>query len=469
MQDGHEATSAAPRLNGFDATMLVMGGIVGVGIFFTPHKVAQLVPHGGLQLLLWALGAGVALCGAATFAELGGTFPRAGGWFEFLREIFGPFAAFLFAWVILGVVSTGAIAIIAGFGAQTLGPLLPGTLFAETGAQLWLAAGIVLAITGLALLGVRISASFQNLCMLTKLIAIAGLVVGGLVFVAAPQVSDGAGASVLPADAPPLWRGMIGACLPVLFSYGGWQMLCYVAPDVRDAQRVLPRAIVIGVAGVGLVYLAANAAFLRALGSDGLASSSSFAADVAVKSFGDRAGNALAAAMGVSALGIATVNVLATPSIYVAMAKNGLSFRGFARLHPRTGAPALALSAQLGVVLVYLGVGHPAVGLLNLDTLTGSVVFAEWFFHALTAWGLIRLRRVRPELPRPFVSFAFPLLPALYLAVALAVLVGNLAISSQGAEGAKTVGLGLGVMIVGALIYRPWRGLMQRREAAEQR
>ena len=461
MSQPEPSTAPSPRLSGFDATMLVMGGIVGVGIFFTPHKVAALVPHGGWQLFLWALGAGVALCGAATFAELGGTFPRAGGWFEFLREIFGPFAAFLFAWVILGVVSTGAIAVIAGIGARFLGPVLPGGMFAGLEAQLGMAAFTIVAITGLALAGVRVSVSFQNLCMLTKLVAIAGLVVAGLVYVADPQVSASTTRAASEA-APPLWRGLVAASLPVLFSYGGWQMLCYVAPEVREPERVLPRAIVLGVAGVGLVYLAANAAFLRALGSEGLATTNAFAAEVAQRGFGERAGTALTAAMGVSALGIATVNILATPSIYVAMAKHGLFFRGFARLHSRTGAPTLALCAQLALALTYLGVGHPAVGLLDLDTLTGSVVFAEWFFHALTAYGLIRLRRTRPELPRPYTSFAFPLLPGLYLLVALSVIVGNLYVSSRGAEGARTVGLGLGVMLLGALVYAPWRALVAR-------
>ena len=457
MGDQDHGTGGAGRrkLSLADATLLVMGGIVGVGIFFTPRDVAALVPVPWLFLTMWILGAGIALCGAATFAELGGTFPRSGGWFEFLREIYGPFVAFLFAWMILGVVSTGAIAVIASFGAGTLVGLLPG--LAGPWSEPALGAAIILVLTGITLGGIKLGATFQNLCMLTKLVAIAALVVAGLVF-----FSPG-----VPAAEPPppvavpesLWAGAIAATLPVLFSFGGWQQVCYVAGEVEEPSRNVPRAILLGVVGVAVTYLLVNAAYLRVLGTDGLAADPGFAAEVARLSLGERGERALRAAMAVSAIGVCAVNIIVTPGIYVGMARSGLFFKSFGRLHARTGAPVLALCTQAALALAYLGWSHAGSETMDTDTLTGSVVFAEWIFHGLVALGLMLLRARRPELPRPYRSLAYPLAPALYLVTATLVVFGNLWASPF----ART-GIGLGVLLAGALVYRPWRAYLGARE-----
>lgn len=447
-------SEAQKELGLFDATMLVMGGIIGVGIFFTPARVAELVPWEPTFFGLWILGALVALAGAATFAELGGTFPRYGGWFEFLREIYGPFVAFLFAWVILGVVATGAIAVVASFGAE----MLLG-LFGDVNpyAHVALAALILLGLTALTLLGVKVGATFQNACMLAKLTALAALAAGAFFFFTpgeAPAPSAPAGKAALGAS------GLFGASLSVLFAFGGWQHVCYVADAVRDPQRVIPKAILFGVLGVGVVYLVMNAAYVRVLGLEEMAGNFGFAALVAERTFGPAGARALRAAMAVSAIGLCTVNVIVTPTIFVGMAKSGLFFRSFGRLHPRTGAPVAALFTQLVLALAYLSWAHSETLFaaspegMTVDRLTGSVVFAEWFFHGLVAYGLIRLRARRPELPRPYRSLAFPLAPALYLAAAAAVLAGNLA-TARGLETA----VGASVLVAGALVYAPWRRL----------
>jgi basic amino acid/polyamine antiporter, APA family len=449
---------ARKELGLFDATMLVMGGIIGVGIFFTPARVAELVPSTPAFFGMWVLGALVAMAGAATFAELGGTFPRYGGWFEFLREIYGPFVAFLFAWVILGVVATGAMAVVCSFGAETLLGL-----FGEVDprAHLALAAGILLGLTALTLFGIKVGATFQNVCMVAKLTALGALAAGGFFFF---TPSAGADVVSLPAGASALtWSGAFAASLSVLFSFGGWQHVCYVADAVRDPQRVIPKAILFGVLGVGVVYLVLNAAYVRVLGLDGVAHTPEFAAVVAERTFGGGAARALRAAMAVSAIGLCAVNVIVTPAIFVGMARGGLFFRSFGRLHARTGAPVAALCAQLVLALLYLCWMHSetlfgaALEGMDVDTLTGSVVFAEWFFHGLIAWGLIRLRKRRPELPRPYRSFAFPLAPAVYLVAAACVLAGNLALT----RGLETA-VGASVLAAGALIYAPWRRFFRR-------
>jgi APA family basic amino acid/polyamine antiporter len=452
MSAGSAATApTGPRLSGVDATLLVMGGIVGVGIFFTPQRVAALVPHPGWFLALWALGGLVALAGAFTFAELGASYPRTGGWYVFLREAFGPFVAFLFAWIVLGVVSTGAAAVIADFGARMLARALPALGALGARGELATAAAILVLVTAAALRGAKAGATLQNACMLTKLAALAALIALG--FLGAPAEA------APPPDAPPLWRGLALAVLPVLFTCGGWQMLCYIAPEVRDAQRAIPRAILAGVAGVVAIYLAANAAFLRALSPGGLAAEPDFAARIAERA-GAAGATALQLDLAVSAIGICTVILLATPGVYVAMAREGLFFRRFGALHPRTGAPSAALAVQLAIALLYLAWSRSAVWLpgeprFGADELVDSVVFAEWIFHALAALALLRLRSARPELPRPFRSPLYPLAPLLYLAVAAAVVAGTLAQAD-----ASRVSAGLAVLAAGALAYGPWRRLV---------
>lgn len=467
--DAPQAESGRGKLGTLDATLLVMGGIIGVGIFFTPAEVAQHVPHTGGFLAMWVLGALVALCGAATFAELGGTFPRSGGWFEFLREIYGPFVAFLFAWVILGVVATGAIAVIASFAGWMIAGLVPAWAGVPW-APFALAVTIVLGMTALVGCGIKVGATVQNLCMILKLVAIAALVVGGIAFftpgpeIAGAANSTATGAGAVPPGAPApggiTLAGILAAFLPVFFAFGGWQHLCYVAGEVVDPRRTLPRAILFGVAGVGLTYLLVNVAYERVLGIEDLATTEGFAAEVARRTFGDAGERALRAAMAVSAIGVCAVNVIVTPQILVALSRSGLFFRPFGRLHPRTGAPVRALLVQLVVILGYLVWSHadlfvdydPDAHVMNPDALASSVVFAEWIFHALTAWGLIRLRRLRPDLPRPYRSFLWPLAPALYLVTAGAVLIGNVATGPW-----ILSGLGLTVCAAGAVVYLPWR------------
>ena len=450
-------TAGGPKkLSLFDASMLVMGGIIGVGIFFNPSDIAALVPHTGAYMAMWIFGGCLALCGAMTFAELGATFPKTGGWYVYLREAFGRFPAFLFAWIVLFVVSTGASATVTMFAVSKLGDVVPA--LDEPGAAGTVALGAVLvaAITGLALRGAKAGALFQNACMLLKLAAIAVLALGGLLFFESTGAAPPVETAAVTAQGS-LVEGMINAALPVLFSFGGWQMLTYLAPEVRDPERTLPLAITIGIVGVVATYLLLNASYLRVLGIDGLAADPGFAGTTARHVLGERGGLLLDAAMGISAVGVVTVILLATPAVYVAMAKDGLFFESFGRQHPTTGAPVVPLLVQAGLVVAYLVVGV----LTDLGTLVGAVVFAEWIFHALVAAALLSLRARRPDLPRPFRSWAYPLLPVGYLLAASAVLIGNLL-----RPDARTLGISLGVLAVGAATYLPWQKLVRARRSA---
>jgi APA family basic amino acid/polyamine antiporter len=446
--------TARRKLTLLDATLLVMGGIVGVGIFFNPHKIAERVPSAGTYLWLWVFGGAVAIAAGLTFAELGASFPRAGGWFVYLRAAFGRPLAFVFAWVVLCVQSTGAIASIAKFCAGRVHLLAPGSVGPPgSPSETAVAALLVAAVTAVALTGVKRAARVQNACMLTKLFVIAALIAGGLAC---------AGGEAVPAAAPPAAPGagnLLLALLPLFYTLGGWQLVGYVATEVEDPVRNVPRAVLLGVAGVVALYLAVNASILALLGIEGLARDPDFAGTLSERAFGESGRRLLAAGMCVSAFGICAVNIIATPWLYVAMAREGLFFQAVGSLDRRTGVPARALLLQAAITCVYL--------FFTLDFLVDSVVFVEWIFHLLAALGLLLLRARRPELARPYRSPLYPLAPLVYVASACLVVGGTL--FQPTARSAEVFGfalelrvLGLSIVALGALAYRPWRALVER-------
>ncbi len=440
---------APKKLTTLDATLMTMGGIIGIGIFFNPQQGAAAVPDVVGFLSLWIFGGVIALCAAFTFAELGAAIPRTGGWFEFLREAFGRFPAFLFAWVVLGIVSTGATAAVAGFCAGQLASIAPAA-FGEQGvvsAQV-LASLLILVVTAIAWTGVKRAALVQNLCMVVKLTALAALVVCGFVFLGSEE--SAATPSALPAASTrPSLSGWFGALLPTFFAYGGWQMVAYIAPEVRDPTRTLPRALILGVLGVVVVYTTANLSFVLVLGVDGLGQDAGFAATIARSAFGENGARALAAGMAVSALGWVIVNILAAPWLYVAMARERLFFQSVGKLHEGSGVPRTALAIQATVSIVYLNA--------DLDFLVSATVFVEWFFHGLVALALMRLRRSRTDLVWPYRSPLYPLAPIVYL-IAAVVITGNTLWNGDW----KVRGWGMAIVAAGSLAYVVWSSSVAR-------
>lgn len=444
-----DAPTPRRPLSLFDATMLVMGGIIGIGIFFNPASIAREVPDETAYLVMWGLGTVAALAGAMTFAELSASFPRTGGWYVWIREAFGGFPAFLFAWVVLLVVSTGACALVADFFGSQVASLTG----IESSTTFGGAAVVLVTMIGLA--GLKSGALFQNLCMLMKLGAVGTFIVCGLALFGDPPAAD----VVAEADrtSPTLPAGMLAASLAVLFSFGGWQLLSYIAPAVENPQRNLPRAIVFGVAGVAAIYFLLNLAYLRVLGIGGLAATEGapMAVRMAEATLGEGVGTTfVTSAMAVSSLGFLVATLITTPGIYVAMAREGLFLRSFGALNARTGAPTYALLTQMVLVLGYLVwsvLDRPAEGESRfIDDLTGAVVFAEWIFHCLAGLALIALVR-RGGAERPFKSPLFPLAPAAYAGIAAAVVIGNLVATDR-----SVTGLGVVVLLVGAVVYVPW-------------
>ena len=376
-----------PRVLGlWDATCVAIGAIIGVGIFFTPRDVASLTGSASGALLAWGLGGLIALLGAFTFAELGRLRPLAGGQYHVLRDAYGPAPAFLFVFCNLTAVQAGAVAIIAIICAQNLGVALHGS--DPAGAwTLSVATLMTWMLVGANVIGVRTGARVQDATVVAKLVMLGALVaVAILVDPGTPPARPVAS----PASAAPLgFVALFAGVTLTLFAYGGGQQALWMAGEVIDAPRTVPRAILLGVGIVIATYLAANWAYLDLLGFEGVRQAKALAADafsVASPGLGRRLA---AGAVALSAFGVLNAQFLTGPRLTWAMAHDGQFFAPFTRLHARFGTPVPAI-LLLGALASALTLG---LGLERTDVLTTGVVVVDAAFFALTGFALPLLRR----------------------------------------------------------------------------
>jgi len=428
----------ARRLGLGSATLLVVGGIIGSGVFLNPAVIAQRVGTAPLTLVAWGLGAVIAILGAFIFAELGARLPAVGGGYAYLREAFGPLPAFLYGWALLLAIASGAIAAVAVTCASYLARLIgfPDAVVRP------LALGLIAVVSVVNAMGVAPGVRLQNLFTIGKLAAIALLVVVGLGGATGDTPSVAFAASSAPEGLVATLRALATALVPVLFAYGGWQQTNFVAEEMVDPRRDLPRALVLGVCIVAAAYLSANLAYLRALGVDGLAASGAPAAEAMGRIVGDVGRALIGVGIAVSTFGFLNVVVLVTPRVYQAMASDGVFFRALASLHPRTRTPvaAIALQAAWAGTLVLSG---------GYGDLLDWVTFADWIFFGATAATLFVFRRREPaaSAPAPF----HPWSTAGFILAALAVVVGAV-LSNPGNAWRGTLMLAAGVPV-----YAWWR------------
>jgi APA family basic amino acid/polyamine antiporter len=415
--------------------MMVVGGIIGSGIFLNPAIVAQRVGTVALTLAVWVLGGIVALIGALVFAELGARRPLAGGGYVYLREAFGRLPAFLYAWTLLLVIATGAIAAVAVTGASYTATLLGW----PSGTQVPLAVAAILVLSLVNYVGVRPGAVTQNVLTLLKLGALAFLIVAGLASTGPPVNAEAAE----PARNVALAVG--AALVPVLFAFGGWQQTNFIAEELIEPARNLPRALLAGVAVVVVVYLLANLAYVRTLGIAGLAESTAPAADAMSEVLGTSGRGIIAAGIAVSTFGFLNLVILVSPRVYRAMARDGLFFPALARLHPRYRTPAGAIMFQgaWAVLLTLTG---------KYGDLLDYVVFGDWIFFGSTAATLFVFRtRERRGLEPRAVRFRMPLYPAgplVFILAALYVVAGSVASNPGNAiRGSILIALGIPVYL----------------------
>jgi APA family basic amino acid/polyamine antiporter len=435
-----------------DGILLTVGSVVGSGIFLTPGSVARAVPHEGLVLTAWALGGLITLAGALTMAELGVSFPRAGGMYHYLKEAYGPLPAFLFGWTAFLVIMSGGIAAIAaGFG-ESAGRFVPwfsasNVLWAvPAGGATWTVDGrqaaaclAILLLTIVNHFGLAAGAGVQGVLTALKVAAIAALLAFGLL-AGAPAAPD------LFAPAPrQAWFGLMGAgMIAVLWAYDGWNAVTYSAGELREPSRTLPRSIVAGSAFVVVLYVLLNLAYLRALPLAAMAGSEHAAEDAARALSSPAAATLVAAAILVSIFGCLAATILYSSRIYLPMARDGVFFRAAGHVHEKHRVPdrSLWLQSLWAVVLALSG---------TYEQLFTYVTFAVVLFNGAAAAAVFVLRRTRPDLPRPYRVPGYPVVPALFVAACAVLLVAAVA------ERPRESLAGIGIVLLGVPAYAWWR------------
>lgn len=442
------------RLGLWSAVAVLVGSTIGSGIFRTPATVAARVDDVPLFLAAWIAGGLVALCGALTYAELAAIFPRSGGIYVFIREGFGPMPAFLFGWAELLVIrpgAFGAISITAAAYTLRLVSIDPAASVAglPIHAEQLLAAVYVVIVAAVNYRGIHRGALLQNISTAFKVAALLALVVLGFAL---------GGGVAHPAQAPAVSETTVGlsavllAMVSILWAYDGWGDLAFVGGEVRDPQRNLPMALLIGTVTVVVLYLGANLVYLHLIPIDQMKNAELVAADSAQLLFGAAGVAAVSAAVAVSTFGTLNGSMMTSPRIFYALAEDRLFPSAIARVDPVTGAPtgAIILTTVLGVVFVLVR---------SFTELADQFVIGIWPFYALAVAAVYVLRRRRPDLPRPYRTWGYPVVPAVFLVASL-FLLGNYLISKP-----QAFLTDVAVILSGVPVLWWWRRKRDAREA----
>ena len=420
-----------------DTLALVVGTIIGSGVFLVPADIARSVHSSAAMLAVWIVGGIFTLLGAMSLAELGAAIPHAGGVYTFIGRAFGPLAGFLCGWMLFTVGTSGSIATLAAAIPIYVGGFEP--LSPAAGKGLGLAA--IAVFTAVNIVGVRSGARLQNALTVLKVGGLLAMVTAVFLLPSPPRPAGGA----VPGPAGAAAFGT--ALVAVLWAYEGWHDVSFAAGEMRDPQRDFPRGAIGGVAIVVALYLAANFAYLHVLTPAEIAASERVALTAIRRVAGETGARLLTAAILCSILGAMNALVLAGPRAYYQMARDGLLFERFGRVHPRWRTPAEAILLQgiwSGLLVLFIG------GFSQLFT---YVIFGAWIFYGLAVAGVIALRRKEPDLPRPFRVPGYPAVPALF-AIAAALLVASTLVATP-----RESLIGLAFIALGIPLY-----LLRRRK-----
>ena len=414
---------------------MLIGSTIGSGIFRVPTEVAAATGTVGGVALLWTAGAVIALCGALTLAELAVMMPRSGGIYVFIREAWGPLPAFLFGWTRLLVIQPSVLGAISLIFASYVGAFVP---IGDTAERI-IAGTVVVLLAAANYRSTRWGAAVQNVSTVAKVITLAGL---ALIAFAFGDPSAGAFAA---AD----WgigtaAGIGGALVVVMWTYDGWADLTYIAGEVRDPQRVFPRALIGGTVAVVIIYLLVNAAYLYVMPVSDVAASELVAADTATRLFGTVGASIAAALVLLSTFGALNGTMMTGPRIFFALADDGLFFRSVARVHPRFETPyvAIGVAALLGVLFV---------SLRSFEQLANAFVLGLWPFYVLAVWSVFRLRRSMPDAVRAYRVPGYPVVPIVFL-LASAFMLGDALVRQP-----LSTLLGFAAIAAGIPVYVLWR------------
>jgi APA family basic amino acid/polyamine antiporter len=432
-------------LNFRDVVLLIIGTVIGSGIFLVPGPVLRNVHNRvGLALLVWLVGGVLSLMGALTYGELGAMKPQAGGLYVYIRDCFGRPVAFLYGWALFFMISSGSVATLAVAFSTYLRQIVP---LNNVAAKIVAAAMIVL-VAVINVIGTRKSANVQNVATALKVAAILAMTV--VLFAFSHQASAAAGVVVQGSLASGFGLSMIS----VLWAYEGWQYCTFSAGEITEPQKTFPRAFLVGTLVLIIIYLLANLAYVFALGANGAAASDSVAADAVRAVLGAGFAKLISLAILVSMFSAANGLILTSPRVYYAMANDGVFFRKLAEVHPRYKTPAFAVIAGCAwsVVLAVSG---------TFEQLLTYVVFTGWIFYALGAAAVFVYRRREPNTPRPYRVPGYPVTPLLFVVAA-----GALVINTIVAQPGRAL-VGLGLVLAGAPVYLIWSTRSARAAAAD--
>jgi amino acid transporter len=421
----------------WSSVALVVGITIGSGIFRSPAGIAQKVPNAAAMLLLWVLGGAITLCGALSLGELAAALPETGGLYAYLREGWGRMAGFLFGWselVLIRANALGGIAVV--FGEYLLRSLGVDPIEHVVASRCLSAAAIAFA-AAVNIRGTSLGAFIVGIATWAKFAAL--VILAGAAF--ALGSSHGASmANLTTGTGEPLAVGSLGlALVSILWAYDGWADLSFASGEVKDPQVNLPRAIILGTLAIIVIYLMTNAAYLYVNPIRAVAQSRLVAADTMLALFGRTGVVLVSMFVMISSFSSLNGSMLASPRVFFAMADDGLFFETIARVHPRFKTPyvAILLAAGLGMILVLSR---------SFEALTDTFVLAIWPFYALGVAAIFRLRRLRPELPRPYRAIGYPIVPAIFV-VAVAGFVINALINQPLSTGVTFAIIGAGAPV----------------------
>jgi APA family basic amino acid/polyamine antiporter len=421
--------------------MIVIGGVIGAGIFRTPANVAARTDSSIALLVLWALGGLLTLAGVLSYAELGARRPQAGGTYVYLREAFGQLPAFLFGWTMALINYPGSIAAVATTFADYLCSAVGlGTIWVKP-----VAVGAIAFLVLVNLRGIRAGAVVQSIFTVLKLGVIAMLIVVGLVL----ALRHGSVVPVAAPSAPTSPFALVGALLPVLFAYGGFHYLNDLAGEVRDPQRTLPRALGMGMAGVALCYVLVNVAYLAGLGHQGLASSQAPAADLMQRLFGPTGRTVVAIGIACSTFGYCSIAIAGGARVLQVMSADGMFFRAVGKVDVRTHAPQVALTV-LGLWTILLLLSG------SFDALLDYTTVGEWLSHAAGIATVFWYRRKLADEPSPYRVPGYPWVPLAFVVTVLGVILAT-AIDSP-----ANAGMSLLIIALGVPVHAVWRWRSRR-------
>lgn len=424
----------------WDLIMIVIGTVIGSGIFIVPAVVLRQTEGSIiLALAVWLVAGALSLLGALTYGELGAMRPEAGGIYVYIREAFGALPAFLYGWTLFFVIASASVATLAVAFASYLNQLVPFTEWASRA----IAIAMIVVVMLINIRGTRHSASVQNWTTAAKVGAI--VLMSALLFMLGDGMRDTGAITSAPNFSVNIFTGLGLAMIAVLWAYEGWQYLTFSAGETLDPQRTFARGLAVGTIALVLIYVMANVAYMSALGIERAMQSERIAAEAVSMVMGPFAGKMIAAAILVSMFSAANGITLTASRVFYAMARDGVFFQKLAEVHPRFGTPAAAIVSSLLIAIVFTATG-------TFEQLLTYVVFTGWIFYALGAASIFVYRRKFPEAARSFRVPGYPFTPMLFVLSALAIVMNTIASQPSRAT------VGIAVVLVGTPVFYFWRG-----------